>query len=61
MTAYIVCPSKRNAPRMNIAVCTTRCSAKEECSAYKAYLEALLVETTPPLHRDAEKVSAAAS
>ena len=39
MGDYIVCHKKRNAPRMNIRVCQKKCSLKEDCEEYLAYVK----------------------
>jgi len=38
MADYIVCPNKRNAPRINVLVCRERCPMAKECPAYAAHL-----------------------
>jgi|GEM_PF-1258087 len=57
MADYIVCPNKRNAPRVNVLVCRERCSMNNECPAYAAHLSISLTEESPPLpsHLSPEK------
>jgi len=61
MADYIVCPNKRNAPRMNILVCRERCPMKEDCSVYNAHIEIPLRRENLPLPMKVQKVSAFAS
>ena len=37
MNNYIVCRTKRNAPRMDVRVCKIKCPLKEQCKEYLAY------------------------
>jgi hypothetical protein len=34
MSDYIVCTSKRNAPRVNVLVCKEKCPLKDSCDEY---------------------------
>jgi hypothetical protein len=61
MAGYIVCPNKRNAPRVNVLVCRERCPMKEECPAYAEYIEMPLTETALSSHLETQKVAAAGS
>lgn len=61
MADYIVCHKKRNAPRVHVRVCQTKCDSKDLCKEYVANAklqpeirtapargETLLVAVTPP-------------
>jgi hypothetical protein len=61
MAGYIVCPNKRNAPRVNVLVCRERCPMKEECPAYAEYVQMPLTETALSSHLETQKVVAVAS
>jgi hypothetical protein len=39
MSDYIVCRKKRNAPRLSVRVCQERCTLKNKCNEYVAYLK----------------------
>jgi len=39
MPYYIVCHKKRNNPRMDVRVCETKCTSKEECKEFALHRE----------------------
>lgn len=59
MSDYIVCPHKRNAPRVNVLVCRERCPLNKECEAYGQHLSFSLTEN--PLAGSVQELSSAAS
>lgn len=34
---YVVCPKKRNLPRLHHTICEARCAGYKECNAYRAW------------------------
>lgn len=60
MADYIVCPNKRNAPRVNILVCRERCPMNKECPSYATHFSISLPEESLHLPLKAEKVPAVA-
>ena len=61
MAGYIVCPNKRNAPRVNVLVCRERCPMKEQCPAYIEHVEIRLTESTLSSRLNAQEIASAAS
>ena len=48
MGDYIVCPNKRNTPRLDVRVCREKCVSKGDCDAYSAYLKICVKEQEIP-------------
>ena len=46
MSYYIVCPNKRNNPRVDIRICQKKCDIKDECPEYKAFKKNLIHNDT---------------
>lgn len=57
MAEYIVCPNKRNAPRINVLVCRERCPMNTECPAYAAHAELFAAETTFPVSLNTQQAA----
>ena len=54
MVDYIVCPKKRNSPRLNIRICEAKCKERHQCEAY-------LEQARPSKNREGFLVTPASS
>jgi len=44
MSHYIVCPKKRNNPRIDIRICERKCALKDDCEAYHSFHKAAVLD-----------------